>query len=211
MSCPFLVLSVDTWQLETRRDVPLSAKGQEDFGMDGSPSSQSQHSFGMDGSPSPQSQCSFSMGGSPSPQSQCSFGMGGLPSPQHQHSFGMDGSSSPQHSFGVMPWLALSCDVHSGVLVLGVKPGQGFSLVMHKYQVKQCSRLMWVEMLSWVDTTSGCKTKYEGPHSVGYVRQKIKACIVERQKWKPLMEQPKGSLVLETMSWIGRSQVYCTS
>src|SRR6266702_3968957 len=75
MSCPFLALSVDTWQLETGRDAPLSTEGQEDFGMDGSPSPQSQHSFGMDGSPSPQSQRSFGVDRSPLPESQDNVGM----------------------------------------------------------------------------------------------------------------------------------------
>ncbi len=42
----------------------------------------------------------------------------------------------------VTPQLALSRDMHSGVQVLSVKPDQGFSLVVHKYQVEQRSRLM---------------------------------------------------------------------
>ncbi len=45
-------------------------------------------------------------------------------------------------SLTIMPRLALSCDVRSGVQVLGVKLDQGFSLVMHKYQVEPRSRLM---------------------------------------------------------------------
>jgi len=114
------------------------------------------------------------------------------------------------------------CNATTGVIVrcafwgsdLSVKPGQGSSSVMHKYQVEQRSRLMWVEMPSQVDTTSRCETKYKGPCSVGYARQKMKA----RDQWEaidesPPLEQPKSSLVLvlETMSWIGRSQVYHTS
>src|SRR6266702_4202278 len=42
----------------------------------------------------------------------------------------------------VTPRLALSCDVRSEVCLRRVKPYQGFSMVMHRYQVEPCSRLV---------------------------------------------------------------------
>ncbi len=73
----------------------------------------------------------------------------------------------------VMPQLALSCDMRS---VLGAKPYQGFSSVMHKCQVELHSRLMWEEcqvepMLktsggktNWRSTSGWvCEAKDEGP------------------------------------------------
>ncbi len=113
----------------------------------------------------------------------------------------------------VTPRLVLSCDVHSGVRVLSMKLDQGFSLMVHKYQVELCSRLMWVEMPSQVDMTSRCKTKYE------------KVCV-----WWVCEAKDEGSWLWEAMMkalngttqrfpvWFwrlccdcGRSQVYRTS
>ncbi len=50
-------------------------------------------------------------------------------------------------------------------------------------------------MLSRIDTTGGCETKYEGPLLVGYVRQNTKAHDGERLiDESPPLEQPKSSL-----------------
>ncbi len=89
------------------------------------------------------------------------------------------------------------------VLVLcRVKPYQGFSSVMHKYQVEPRSRLMWVEMPSRLLRLAGvrqswrsasgwvCKAKYEGPRRW---EAKMKALL-----WN----NPRVPYLVETMSWL---------
>ncbi len=112
--------------------------------------------------------------------------------------------------FIVTPRLALSCNMCSGG-----SGSKAWSCI--RASVWWCTSIKlsctqdwceWNAKLSQCSRLAGAR-QIEGPHSVGYVRQSQRPTMMRGEDESPQWNNPRvPCLVLETMSWIERSQVY---